>query len=138
MKTASDLRIPFTWSERHTVFLDKCLYIPSFYEGHSEWRPLLWEDPELFGNQQPVIVEYCSGNGQWIAERAKQNPHINWVAVEKRFDRASQIWAKMKRENISNIFVVCGDGAIFTRYYAPAKSVSEIYINFPDPWPKLR
>lgn len=82
------------------------------------------------------MIEYCSGNGQWIGERAKQNRQYNWIAVEKKFERARQIWLKIHRENLSNLTVVCGEGMIFTRYYAPL--ATEIYVNFPDPWPKLR
>lgn len=78
------------------------------------------------------MVEYCSGNGEWIAEQARLKPHLNWIAVEKDFSRARKIWVK----EVPNLLVVCGDGLIFTQFYAPR--VSEGYINFPDPWPKLR
>ncbi len=83
-----------------------------------------------------MIIEYCSGNGQWIGARAKQNPQYHWIAVEKKFERARQIWLKAHREGLSNLQIVCGEGVIFTRYYAP--QAAEIYVNFPDPWPKLR
>lgn len=135
MIKASDLRIPFTWDERRPVLLDRCLYIPGVYD-HEQWTPVPWA--ELFGNEQPVFVEYCSGNGQWIGERALQYPHLNWVAVEKRFERARMIWAKSHRESIPNLYVVCGEGRAFTRFYAPAGSVAEVFVNFPDPWPKRR
>lgn len=136
MKKAADLRIPFVWAERHPVLLEKCLYIPSFYTQHEEWGSLCWE--KIFPKVGPVYLEYCSGNGQWIAERAKRDPHILWVAVEKRFDRARKIWARMQREQLGNLFVVCGEGEIFTRSYVPLVSVEQVFINFPDPWPKLR
>ncbi|HSX26705.1 MAG TPA: tRNA (guanine(46)-N(7))-methyltransferase TrmB, partial [Chlamydiales bacterium] len=134
MKTAKDLRIPFSWPERRPIFLDRFFYIPGKYDAHQ--RLVSWA--ELFGNDNPIIIEYCSGNGQWIGARAKQNPHLNWVAVEKKFERARQIWLKLHREAISNLYVVCGEAQTFTRYYPPQESVSEIYVNFPDPWPKLR
>lgn len=136
MKKASDFKIPFSWEERRPVLLEKALYIPPLYDRHHEWKKCLWE--EIFGNNREVAVEYCSGNGQWIVERARQQPEWNWVAVEKRFDRARKIWARGSRENVQNLFVVCGEALIFSRYYAPQKSVSRIFINFPDPWPKKR
>ncbi len=82
------------------------------------------------------MIEYCSGNGQWIGERAKQYPQFNWLAVEKRFERARLVWLKSYRENLPNLVTACAEGSIFTRYYAP--KAKEIFINFPDPWPKLR
>ena len=138
MKIATDLKIPFTWAERRPYLTDRFFYIPTHYLQHSEWTVLPWQDPQLFGNDKPVMVEYGRGNGQWIGDRAKQNPHLNWVAVDKMFDRARKIWLKMHRESISNLLVVYGEAATYTRHYVPAKSVAEIYVNFPDPWPKLR
>lgn len=125
MKTAKDLKIPFSWEERRPIWLDRFFYIPGHFD--HKLAPQSW--PEIFA------IEYCSGNGQWIGEKAKQNPHLNWIAVEKRFDRARQIWLKMHRENLTNLFVVCGEAQIFTQYYAP-RDVAETYVNFPDPWPK--
>lgn len=138
MKKASDLRIPFKWQDRKSVFLEKCLYIPGHFDRHDEWEIVPFSDASFFGNEKPVRVEYCSGNGQWIVEMAKKNPEINWVAVEMKFERARKIWGKIFREDLSNLFVVCSEALIFTKYYMPKKSVSGVYVNFPDPWPKLR
>ncbi len=136
MKTAKDLKIPYVWEDRYPVFLEKFFYIPGFYDKHGEG--FVWSDPRIFGNGKPVAIEYCSGNGQWIGEKALKNPEMNWVAVDKCFERARKIWLKLHRESIPNLYVVCGDALTFTKYYPPAASVSEIYVNFPDPWPKRR
>lgn len=130
------LIIPFTWKERRSVLLDRCLYIPSHYDGHAAWERVGWG--HLFGNDHPVSLEFCSGNGQWIVERAKENPGRNWVAVEKRFDRALKCWKRGRREGLNNLFVVCGEGKVFAKHYAPLEGASQLFINFPDPWPKKR
>lgn len=129
MKTAKDLIIPFTWQERHPVLLDRFFYMPAKYE-HTE------KSYSFFEKEQPIVIEYCSGNGQWIAEKAKDFPHLNWLAIEKRFDRARKVWLKSFNENLPNLSVVCGEGLIFSKCYAPM--AQEIFINFPDPWPKRR
>jgi len=129
VKTAKDLKIPFSWSERRPILLDRFFYIPGHYNYFKEKIPFFEQD-------LPVIVEYCSGNGQWICERALQNRGTNWIAVEKKFERARKIWLNIHRQEIPNLVVVCGEGQIFTKYYAP--KTEEVYINFPDPWPKLR
>lgn len=138
VKKVSDLRIPFIWEERRPVLLERFLYLPGHYDFHSEWKPIPWADAQMFGNDQPVLLEYCSGNGQWICEKAKQNPHLNWVAVEVRFDRARKIWRRLFRENLKNLYILCGEASILTRHYIPKKSLFEIFVNFPDPWPKSR
>lgn len=44
----------------------------------------------------------------------------------------------MRNFSLQNLFIVCGEAQTFTRYYLPSQSVQEIFINFPDPWPKLK
>jgi len=46
------------------------------------------------------------------------------------------VWMKSHRENLPNLVTACAEGSAFTRFYAP--KAREIFINFPDPWPKLR
>ena len=130
MKTAKDLIIPFSWDKRRVEQIDRrFLYIPDQLE-HEEKRLSLFETP------LPICIEFCSGNGQWIVERAKRFPNMAWIAVEKKFDRARKIWLNMNRAQIDNLMVVCSDASEFTRWYSPI--ASQIFINFPDPWPKRR
>jgi tRNA (guanine-N7-)-methyltransferase len=138
MKKASDLRIPFIWKERRPVLLERFLYVPKHYDRHEAWIAVPWTDPSIFGNDRPVVLECCSGNGQWICERAKNHPLINWVAVDIRFDRCRKTWLRMHRENLSNLYIMCGDANDLIRFYIPKRSLTEIFVNFPDPWPKLR
>ena len=117
---------------------DGILYVPDYYDRYQEFLFPGWESVDLFGNPRPVIVEYCSGNGTWIVQKAKEFPDCNWVAVEKRFDRVRKIWSKIKNEGLENLVVFCGEGFQLTKEYIPSESVAKIYINFPDPWPKKR
>ena len=134
--TRQELKIPFSWKERKPILLNRLLYIPEYFFAHDLYAHLFEESLQFFEKKQKIFVEYCSGNGEWIIEKAKQHPNINWIAVEKRFDRARKIWKKMHKENSKNLLVVLGEGLTFTKFYLPATSVHEVYINFPDPWPK--
>jgi tRNA (guanine-N7-)-methyltransferase len=128
-----DLKFPYRWEERRPELVDKVLFVPDYYDRHREWTFPGWS--AIFGNDRPVVIEFCTGNGTWIAEKAKDSPY-NWVAVEWRFDRVRKIWSKMKNYGLSNLMVVCGEAQTFAREYIPSKSVAQAYINFPDPWPK--
>lgn len=90
----------------------------------------------MFSNSQPIHVEFCSGNGEWILKAAEANPHINWIAVERKRARAAQIVNKQKQLLLKNLFVFWGLAEDFCKSYK--RKISEIYINFPDPWPKRR
>lgn len=128
------LKLPYSWEERYPFFLDRVFFIPDyFYEHHNYPIPGF---KELFGNLNPISIEFCSGHGHWIIERAKNEPNKNWIAIEKRFDRAKKIYAKLKAHQLSNMLIVCGEAFTFAKFYILSKSIHEIFINFPDPWPK--
>lgn len=133
-----DLKSPFRWETRCVMMHDRIWYIPEYYDKYDAYSFPGWNDPLFFGNDRPVKVEYCSGNGTWIAAKALQHPEINWVAVEKRFVRARKIWSKIKNYQLNNLIVICGEAGLATRQYFPTESINEVFINFPDPWPKLR
>lgn len=132
-----DLKQPFLKEERHLLIKDRIFFVPArcSYENYSFPG---WEHEDIFGNDNPVHLEYCSGNGAWIAEKALVHPERNWVAVERNFSRARKIWAKLKNQNLKNLFVVCGEANFVTQKFIPENSISHCYVNFPDPWPKRR
>lgn len=130
----TDLNFPFSWDERRPALVDQVFFVPDFYDKHAEHGLLEWQD--VFGNDRQVHVEYCSGNGDWILDKAERNPHLNWVAVEHKFERVRKIWVKGKRLDLKNLIIVCGEALTFTKYYVKNNSLAEIYVNFPDPWPK--
>jgi tRNA (guanine-N7-)-methyltransferase len=131
-----DLVIPFGFDQRKPYLFDQVFYVPAHYADHHQFSfPL---SHELFCNQNPVCVEYCSGNGDWIVNQAIETPFKNWIAVEKRLDRVRKIWVKLKRSQLTNVLVVCGEAYTFTHHYVHSHTIDEVYIHFPDPWPKGR
>ncbi|MEI6242091.1 MAG: tRNA (guanosine(46)-N7)-methyltransferase TrmB [Chlamydiota bacterium] len=128
-----NLGIP-PWKERFPFLIDRLLCVPTFYDDHKKSGIIFLES--FFEKRNPIVVEYCSGNGEWIVNRAKLFPEYNWIAVEKRIDRVKKIWKKGK--NLPNLFIVLAEADTFNRYYVPDGLISEAYINFPDPWPKKK
>lgn len=133
-----DLKPPFRWNERTVVLKDRVLYVPSHFDRYHEFQMPTWSDPSLFDNNHPIHMEYCSGNGAWIADKAQKNPAFNWVAVERKFDRVQKIWSKLKNFNLTNLLIICGEAYTVTSHYFPDETLAQVYINFPDPWPKNR
>lgn len=133
-----DLKPPCSRDDQQIIIHDRIWYVPERTKTPSEFIFPGWNHDDLFGNDRPVIIEYCSGNGAWIAEKAANHPNINWVAVEMKFARVRKIWSKIKNLNLKNLIVVSGEAHMITRRYLPDDSISDVYINFPDPWPKNR
>lgn len=106
------------------------------------WQQLTWDVKlhfsnwsEIFGNRNPVNLEIGIGNGEFIADKAAENPDENWVGVEvfkKIFHKAASRAAKNK---VGNIRILQFDAYLILRLF-PDAFLKNIYVNFPDPWPK--
>lgn len=99
---------------------------------------------EIFGNNHPIHIEIGMGKGQFILSLARDNPHINYIgieryssvllrAVEKIFPPNSQEGAQAP----DNLKLICMDAANIESVFSP-EEVDRIYLNFSDPWPKAR
>src|ERR1700733_14510049 len=106
-----DLKAPFAWNNRRVIVEDHIFYVPTRCETYSNFIFPGWNSPLFFANENPVSIEYCSGNGAWIAEKAKGDPKMNWVAVEKKFMRVRKIWSKIKNLGLNNLIVICGEAS---------------------------
>lgn len=135
----TDFKSPFSKGSPLRVLIhDRVWCVPLIVNDADQFVFPGWEHNDLFGNDRPIHVEYCSGNGEWIADKAEQHPEINWLAVEKKFPRVRKIWSKLKNRKLDNLVVLSGEGFSATRSFFPAGSISHVYVNFPDPWPKRR
>ena len=129
-----NLKFPFSWQERKPVLHEGVFIVPQGFEHHH-----LWKDEEcIFSSHLPIFIEFCSGNGDWVIEKARLHPDKFWIAVEKEFERVQKIWSKMHNHSIDNLLIVCGEALTFTKHYLKSESIQEIFVNFPDPWPKRR
>ena len=114
------------WDRKSLSLFDQILFLPPTFENE---QPLDFEGS--------LAIEFCSGNGEWVVQKAAEDSSRFWVAVERRLDRAKKIWRRAKRLDVSNLLVVAGTAENFIRLIKKG-SVAEVYINFPDPWPKRR
>ncbi len=71
----------------------------------------------IFGNNNPVKLEVCSGSGDWIVEKAVEHPDTNWVcllscvtywkvALEIRTERVFHIWSRAILRGVHNVFIL--------------------------------
>ena len=90
---------------------------------------------ELFGNDNPVELEIGCGKGGFVNEKAKQNPDINFLAVEKIGNVIVSACEAAKENNLPNVrFLKCS--AEYLEKYIKPKSIARIYLNFSCPYPK--
>ena len=123
------------WAEPE---LNECRY----YIGDPEAYRGRWS--EFFGNDKPIELEIGCGKCTFIAEKARQNPGVNYIAVDIKNDMLG-----VGRRNIEKLFSETGkspDNIALVRYnveqldkiIAPEDWIAVMYINFCNPWPRLK
>jgi tRNA (guanine-N7-)-methyltransferase len=91
-----------------------------------------------FGRSAPVVLEIGCGTGVSTAAMAKEEPHIDVVAVEVYKRGLAQLLGAIDREQITNIRLIRGDGLDVLEHMFGAESLTGVRVFFPDPWPKAR
>ena len=84
------------------------------------------------------IIDIGVGYGESTLEIAKIDTKKNIIACEKYIDGINKIAEKNLKSNLSNISIFHGNFHQFLDEYCLNNSISEIWILFPDPWPKKR
>lgn len=98
---------------------------------------LILTEPKKITADLPIVLEVGSGKGKFITELAKLYPNIHFVAFEKDINVCYRILEKQEALMLPNLTIVQDDANALLEYFNP-KSVSKIYLNFSDPWPKKR
>lgn len=94
--------------------------------------PLSFE--AIFGNDHPVELEVGCGNGKFIAELARRNPGINYLAAELCTNVILTAMERVIAEGIPNVRFLNIPAEILG-CYLPPESVGAIYLNFSTPLP---
>jgi tRNA (guanine-N7-)-methyltransferase len=94
-----------------------------------------WEDS--FGRPAPLHVEIGSGNGFFLTELAQRHPDWNLLGVEIRYKRIVLCARKIKKAGLTNARILRYHAAFLDDILTPG-SISGLYVNHPDPWPKGR
>lgn len=92
-----------------------------------------WE--KVFDNSNPIEIEVGMGKGNFIIQKALENPNINFIGIEKHDSVIARAVEKIPKD-LSNLKIIMIDAInIDTTFY---KEISKMYLNFSDPWPKKR
>ncbi len=91
---------------------------------------------ELFGNNYPIEIEIGTGKGKFIIEKAKQNPNVNYIGIEKYDSPLVNAVRLLEGIELNNLKLICFDALRIDEIFD--KEIDKIYLNFSDPWPKKR
>lgn len=93
-----------------------------------------WHDG-YFRNTRPIVAELACGKGEYTVNLAKTFPGKNFIGIDIKGNR---IWTGARQaldENLPNVAFVRTRVEQLTVFFK-AKEISEIWITFPDPYPR--
>ncbi|MCF7792722.1 MAG: tRNA (guanosine(46)-N7)-methyltransferase TrmB [Candidatus Cloacimonetes bacterium] len=93
---------------------------------------------QVFGNSNPVHLEIGSGRGEFLIQKARQNPDVNYLAIELKEKRIKTIMRKLDFEDHKNVRVIRLFVDSTVTEILAEESFEKIFIIHPDPWPKKR
>jgi tRNA (guanine-N7-)-methyltransferase len=104
----------------------------SFFE-KEDAHPLL----PLVKGPWPIALEIGCGKGGFVIKQAKHDPAFFYFALEKIETILVKALRKYHRDPVPNIHYVRADAHQLTALFSPL-SLTRLYLNFSDPWPKSR
>jgi tRNA (guanine-N7-)-methyltransferase len=100
-----------------------------------EW-PLNWQ--VVVGRTAPLVVEIGFGNGLFLIRQAELNSDVNLVGIELSWGWVQHLARRLDDAGLVHVRLLHADARVALQHLFSPNSISEIFINFPDPWPKKR
>ena len=87
--------------------------------------------------KEDIYLEIGSGKGQFLLDMAMKFPKLFFIGIERNVTCAGFTCKKLVENEITNAKLIRDDAMMVMDSFIE-KSVSVIFLNFSDPWPKKR
>lgn len=105
--------------------------LPTLYPQNIEWR-------KIFENDHPVDLEIGCGRPHFFFDRVINHPKRNIVGLEWKYEFMAQAQKRILREGHKNALALHGNAWLLAPLLFAPNTISQVFVNFPDPWWKLR
>jgi len=112
------------------------IHSPLFLRSENLAQPPAWQS--IFGNLNPIALEIGCGIGDFIAKTAMDRPEQNFIAIDYYNKGCDSTCRRLERDGLTNVRVLRVEAREFIAGQIAENSLSALYINCPDPWPKKR
>ena len=92
----------------------------------------------LFGRVAPRVLDIGTGMGETLVELARLNPGNDYLAVEVHRPGVGNLLRLAAGRGLTNIRVIRHDVMDVLKHQLGQQCLDEVYLFFPDPWPKKR
>ena len=97
------------------------------------WRKKIFKKPE----NQLLHLEIGPGNGLSFFRRCQNQPQDSFLAVELKYKPLIQTIRRVRSADLTNVRVIRYNANLIKDLFAK-EELNNIYIHFPDPWPKRK
>ena len=95
-------------------------------------------DPRtLFPDADRIVVEIGYGGGEHLARKAAEEPQTGFIGCEVFTGGIGKMVQSVQQHGLANVRLFTDD-ALKLLVALPDASIDEIYLLYPDPWPKTR
>ena len=85
----------------------------------------------------PLWLEVGFGGGEHLVHMAAANPQVTIIGAEPFVNGIAMLLGKIRGAGVTNLWLHPGDVRdLFD--VLPDQSVTKVFLNYPDPWPKAR
>lgn len=97
------------------------------------------DEPDTKGwlSQRPLWMEIGFGGGEHLANLAEKHPEVNFIGCEPFLNGLAKLLVAISEKNLTNIRIYNHDARHILAWLPPA-SLDQLYLLYPDPWPKKR
>ena len=114
-------------------------FTPAFVELITQRRSdLRAEVGAILPQPRPIVLEIGCGHGHFLARYAAENPEKLCIGVDLRSDRITRALRKASHGGLTNCHFIRTEALEFLRAMPEGVTLAEIWVLFPDPWPKKR
>ena len=94
--------------------------------------------PILPAGGTPLVLEIGCGNGHFLTAYASAHPEQLCVGIDLRLERTDKALRKRDCAGLSNLHFLRCEARDFLQELPAGVTLTDIYMLFPDPWPKKR
>jgi tRNA (guanine-N7-)-methyltransferase len=109
--------------------------LPNVFQGLEGAKS--FDAQEYFGNSNPIILELACGKGEYTVELARRYPQKNFIGIDRKGNR---LWTGARIAidlGLKNAAFFRLDVELIGDVFSE-NSISEIWLTFPDPYPKTK
>ncbi|MBN1482233.1 tRNA (guanosine(46)-N7)-methyltransferase TrmB [candidate division KSB1 bacterium] len=91
--------------------------------------------PSIFHNEHPITLELGCGKGDYTLALAQKHPQRNFIGVDL---KGARLWVAANKAldlELKNVFYIRANALDLAEIFE-ANDIAEVWIPFPDPYPK--